>query len=152
LETQSYIISTSSRATEDEAFAASSILAGVLKLTFSYLLSLKYGLFGIAMGTTVANLCTNHWYMVYRGLRRLKFSLREYVKTILAPCLLTFPILLGCLIGLEKLVHNDSPLIQTVSAGLCAAILFVVGAWCLVLEPGQRLRVGRKLGFVRAQA
>ena len=152
LETQSYIISTSSRATEDEAFAASSILAGVLKLTFSYLLSLKYGLFGIAMGTTLANLCTNHWYMVYRGLRRLKFSLREYVKTILLPSLLTFPVLFGCLFGLEKLVHNASPLWRTVSAGLCAAVLFVIAAWCLVLEPGQRLRVGRKLGFVRAEA
>jgi hypothetical protein len=113
-------------------------------------LSLKFGLFGIALGTTLANLCTNHWYMVYRGLRRLKFSLREYVKTVFLPCALSFPIVLGCLMGLERLVHDRSALVQTVTAALCSAVLFAIGAWYLVLEPGQRQRVGRKLGLARA--
>ncbi len=146
LETQSYIIASSSRATEDEAFAVSAMAGGGLKLALSWLFARKFGLVGIAMGTVVALLLTNHWYMVYRGLRRLKISLREYVKTILLPCGLTFPVILGVLWSIHSLCHGKPPIIQIASVSLTALILFGGAVWLLVLEPGQRERVGRSMG------
>jgi O-antigen/teichoic acid export membrane protein len=146
LETQSYIIATASRATEDEAFAFSAVAGGVLKLTLSWLFARQFGLLGIAMGTVVGLLLTNHWYMVYRGLRRLKISLREYVKTILLPCGLVFPVMLGGLWGVRSLCHETAPIVQLASVSLTALLMFGGAVWLLVLEPGQRARVGRALG------
>ena len=77
LEAHCFIITTSSRATEDEAFAAWAVGAGLLKLGLSYVLGLRFGLLGIAVSTLAAQLVTNHWFMVFRGMRRLRLSLRE---------------------------------------------------------------------------
>ena len=143
LEAQSYLIATASRATEDEAFAFSALAAGVLKLVLSWLFAMRFGIFGIVMGTVVALMLTNHWYMVYRGLRRLKISLREYFKTVILPCTLVFPVLLGILWGVRSLCHGATPVVQLVSVSLAALLLFGGAVWHLVLEPGQRLRLRR---------
>ena len=143
LETQSYIIATASRATEDEAFAFSAVAGGILKLTFSWVFAKQFGLLGIAMGTVVALLLTNHWYMVYRGLRRLQISLREYVRTILLPCALVFPLMLGLLWGVRSLCRETAASVQLASVAFTALLLFAGAVWLLVLESGQRARVGR---------
>src|SRR4030095_12891502 len=65
LEAHSYIISTSSRATDDEAFGVSSLAAGILKIGLALVLVRLYGLLGIAVATLLALALTNHWYMVF---------------------------------------------------------------------------------------
>ena len=67
MEVQSYIIASSSRATEDEAFAISAVTGGLAKLGMSWLLAHWLGLFGIALGTVIGLLFTNQWYMTLRG-------------------------------------------------------------------------------------
>jgi len=147
LDTQSQIIASASRATEDEAFAVSAVTGGCLKLLLSWWLATKFGLLGIALGTTIALLLTNHWYMVYRGLGRLRISVREYAREILLPCLLTFPLMLGTLAGFRRLLSQWPAIIQLAAVSSLALALFALAAWRLVLEPSQRLRVGRSFGF-----
>jgi len=84
-EAHSYIISTSSRATNDEAFGISSLIAGLLKILLATLFIRTSGLFGIALATMLALLLTNHWYMVFRGLKRLQLPFSAYAKEVLVP-------------------------------------------------------------------
>ena len=124
LDVQSYVVSASSRATEDEAFVVSSLAGGVLKLVLSYLLARELGLLGIVLGTVIALAATNHWYMVYRGLRRLKMSLREYAATVLVPCGLLFPAFLVLLFLVRVATSGLHALPQFSLLVATAAILF----------------------------
>ena len=144
---QSFIIATASRATEDEVFAVSTVTGGILKLVLSISLVSRFGLLGVALGTAVALLLTNHWYMVYRGLRRLRFSYRDYTIRILLPFLLLFPAMLFVLFGVRELADGLSPLVQIQCVLGAALLLFGGAAWWLVLEPSQRVRFLSVIGF-----
>jgi O-antigen/teichoic acid export membrane protein len=148
LETHSYIIVASSRATEDEAFAFSMPLAGLLKLGLSWLLMQRYGLLGIAAGTLIAQLLTNNWFMVYRGLRRLRMSLREHLKGVLIPVAVVFVLVLACNFALLRLLPTTSPVIQTITAGALTGVLLAVSCWTLVLAKSERARLLSFVGLV----
>ena len=96
-----------------------------MKLLLSWWLATKFGLLGIALGTTIGLLLTNHWYMVYRGLGRLRISVREYSREILFPCLLTFPLLLGILAGFRWLLSQWPAVIQLAAVSQKRAKLFL---------------------------
>ncbi len=147
LEAQCFIIATSSRATEDEAFALWALSAGGLKLILSYALGTRFGLVGIAMGTLLAQLMTNHWFMVWRGLRRLKLGLRDHLGKVLLPVAVAFMItFIAVALLLRPLVN--APLWLTVGAGAAVAgVVLLVFLWRLVLDHSQRYRLGRRLGF-----
>jgi O-antigen/teichoic acid export membrane protein len=141
LEAQCFIVATSSRATEDEAFTASALTAGLLKLSLSFVLGLRYGLLGIALGTLFAQLTTNHWFMVYRGLRRLRMSLRSYATQVVLPTLLAFALTLAAVAGVRTLLYSYPPwsvvlASMIISSGFLAAIL-----WTKALDPSQRARL-----------
>jgi O-antigen/teichoic acid export membrane protein len=140
LSTQSYVISLSSRATEDEAFAVCSITGGILKLLFSYIFIRFFGLVGLACGTALAMLLTNQWYMVYRGLKRLAFPFPEYFKMLL-PFALLFPITIAALSVLAQIVHEIAPLARLVCAAAASGLVFALAVYFLILDRAQALRV-----------
>jgi O-antigen/teichoic acid export membrane protein len=144
LEAQSFVISTSSRATEHEVFAHWALGAGVLKIVLSYAFGVRFGLLGIALGTLVAQLATNHWYMVWHGLHRLSLSVRDHVTTVLIP---VFCLFIGCHImvsGVYSLLAQWSSAVG-VLGGISASAFVLVGAcWLWVLNESQRRRlIGR---------
>lgn len=67
-------------------FYKTALIAGILNLFFSVLLSFKYGLFGIALGTLLSQLITNNWYAPFISFRLFHISYKEYTQ-------LFFPIL-----------------------------------------------------------
>jgi O-antigen/teichoic acid export membrane protein len=85
LDAQHVIFTCASRSTEDEVFALWALGAGVLNLLLTWILLHPLGLLGIALGTLLAQICTNNWYCVYRGTQRLQLPLATYAKRILAP-------------------------------------------------------------------
>ena len=143
LEVQTYVISGFSRATEDEAFAISSVAGGVAKLALSWLLAHWLGLFGIALGTVIGLLLTNQWYMTYRGLSRLKMRWREYARTVFLLCGTYFVLLMLVLFGVHSAVRDFSPAVQLASVASAGSFLFCLGVWFLVLDAAQRARVLR---------
>ncbi|MEI6703731.1 MAG: hypothetical protein WCL71_09395 [Deltaproteobacteria bacterium] len=59
-------------------FMWSTLLAGVITLILCLVLGQWFGLLGIAMASLVAGLCTNYWFVPFRGLRllsSLKYSI-----------------------------------------------------------------------------
>jgi O-antigen/teichoic acid export membrane protein len=151
LETQHSAIASLSRATEDEAFVFWALTAGVLNLALTWWLIQSFGLVGVALGTFFAQMLTNNWYAVYRGLWRLRFPLSQYLRKILLPVALTFILaLLSSMAGKEILSAQASNLtflgVGILTTGLvCAAML-----WMLVLDETERRKLILKLsGTVR---
>jgi O-antigen/teichoic acid export membrane protein len=138
LEAQCFIVTTCSRATEDEAFAPWAVAAGILKVILSILLGVRFGLIGIALGTLIAQLATNYWFMVYRGLRRLRMSLRQHVKQVLVPVAILFVVTTGLVWLAKALLSNYSALIIVGTGCLVSGALLVMALWVMVLEATQR--------------
>jgi O-antigen/teichoic acid export membrane protein len=141
LETQSGIITLGSRATEDEAFAPWALGAGVLKLILAAFLGVHFGLLGIASSTLFAQLATNDWYMVFRGLKRLQISFENHVVNVIFPVAglfvaVTFAVWLPTS---ENLFATEWEAVLAGSA--IAGILLAAFMWFFVLEPGHRHRV-----------
>ncbi len=142
LEVQSYTIVTAARATGAESYAVSYLCAGIIKIVLSWLLASYWGLFGVALGTLVALLLTNHWFVPFHGLRKLGFRRRELITKVLFPCLLWIglPVILvsACL---HETIRQPNPL-STILVGisLISGIL-IPASWYLVLESGQRRRL-----------
>ena len=135
------IVSESSRATEDEAFALCSAVAGILKLGFAYLLGMRYGLIGIAGSTLIAQLCTNHWYMVARGLYRLQIPLRLHLWMVLLPVAAMFSLTLLATRLLVMLRPFTSGWVSIIAVSAVGSLFLAAFLWFFVLEPQQRQRL-----------
>ncbi|MES2467251.1 MAG: oligosaccharide flippase family protein [Verrucomicrobiota bacterium] len=138
---QSYIVSTCSRATEDEAFAVCSVIGGVLKIGFAWLLGHHYGLVGIAASTLIAQWLTNHWYMIHRGFHRLEIRYTTYMFKVVVP----LSILFLCVYAVTDLLVRAPAFgsgIPALTAASGTAGLFLLGyCWIVVLDTSERNRL-----------
>lgn len=141
LETQAYIIGTSSRATGDEAFAWSSLLGGVLKLALSIVLVREWGLLGVALGTVLALIATNHWYVPWRGLRRMEYSRRRFLTHTLLPVLIWSGSTALLLSILRHFLADAAAFPRLASLAALGAFSLAAALWTLVLDPPQRRRL-----------
>jgi O-antigen/teichoic acid export membrane protein len=138
LEAHSFIIATSSRATEDEAFAAWAVAAAVLKVTFSLVLCSHFGLIGIALGTLVAEMFTNNWYMSYRGLRRLRVSLREHLQYVLVPVFALFVLTFGLVRALATALAAEADWRIVVAGIIGSGCVLAAAIWLFVFGRSER--------------
>lgn len=135
---QSFIVSTCSRATEDEAFALCSVLGGILKIVFAILLAQKFGLIGIAASTLAAQWLTNHWYMVHRGIKRLGIGYGAHLRKVVAPITMLFLAVSGaCWLVLSvPLFSNGIPSLLVASA--VSGLLLLAYCWVGILDTTER--------------
>jgi O-antigen/teichoic acid export membrane protein len=145
LEAQCYILATASRATEDEVFALWALTAGGLKLLLSWILGLRFGLLGIALGTLIAQLCTNHWFMVYRGLQRLQIGLSIHSKLVLVPVTILFLLCLGASLGVARLASQLPGWVTVGASSAMAGAFWLAAVWGFVLDGPQRIQLRTRL-------
>ncbi len=141
LEQQTYIISTGCRATEDEAFAETMMAGGLLKLFFAYILISRLGLPGLAVATVIAQSLTAHWYVLYRGLRRLKMSAGRYIHSVLMPCMFVFAVAFGLSYSIVTTTAHGNDWLRVVAACATSGAVLVTACWLLVLDGNHRARV-----------
>jgi len=141
LDTQSIIIASTSRSTGDEPFAFSSLVGGSIKLVLSVVLTREIGLIGVALGTVIALLMTNHWYMPYRGLRRLSYPRWRFIRHIVAPSCLTLVAMVIAASVTRHLAPFSSPLLIVFSVTAATVGVSAIAFWLLVLEPQHRCRL-----------
>lgn len=125
LDAQSTILSNASRATEDEAFAVSTMTSAFIKATLSVLLIKSYGVVGVAAASLVAQLTTNHWYMVYRALKRLEISFQLLATHVIAPTIVAF-VASYAANRLVKALLSDQTAAVAVIAGILVTALGVL--------------------------
>jgi len=147
LETQATIISTCSRATEDEAFAPWAIAAGTLKIILSLALGIRFGLTGIALGTLLALALTNHWFMTYRGLRRLRMSVWRHGSRVLFPVSLVFAATCASVWLVEQPLREAPAWTGVLAGGTVAGLILAAALWILTLDKSERARALVYLSF-----
>lgn len=149
LEAHCLVITIGSRATEDEAFAFWALGAGVLKLGLSWVLGARYGLIGIAASALLTQFFTYHWYMVYRGLKRLRISLESHIVNVLVPVTGLFVVVIAAdWILLSRDLFPTA--LSAVLAGAAVSGIILAGfTWFFVLEPDHRRRVSIWCQFAR---
>ncbi|MEI6078320.1 MAG: polysaccharide biosynthesis C-terminal domain-containing protein [Verrucomicrobiota bacterium] len=145
LDVQAYVISTTSRATEDEAFAWSGLAAGLIKMGLSWYMMLHFGLLGLAVSSLLAMGLTNHWYMVYRGLNRLEISLADYFKKVIVVLLVVLGAMFGLIYALHLLLADWTGLFPLALAAVVAATVFAGLLWVWVFNESERASLRRRL-------
>lgn len=145
LEMQNYIISSTSRATGDEAFAIASLGAGFIKIAISLYLLQHLGLLGVALGTTVALILTNHWYIPWRGLQRLAYSKRAYAMKVTLPCFTFFCLLAGLLGAASHWTKSSSSVVHLSVVILIAGVSLASSVWLMVLDSSERSQLTNRI-------
>lgn len=145
LEAQSYIVSCAARATGDEAFAWSYLLAGGLKLGLSIVLARQYGLIGVALGTVIALLLTNHWYVPWRGMRSIRYSRWLLIGRTVVPCAVWFAALAVVLKLCQVEMAAFGSLFKLTTTITITAIAFLAALPWLVLDSAQRNQLWGRL-------
>lgn len=148
--THEVILASFSRATEDEAFAVVAVTSGVLNLVFTFFLIQWLGLWGVALGTLLAQLLTGNWYVTYRALNRLKMSKREHFMQVVFPTLVIFLLALG-LGGLMvwAFARFESRLITVTAAAIATGTVMLVATWIRGLSGAQRKSIMDRVGVHR---
>jgi O-antigen/teichoic acid export membrane protein len=145
LEQQAYVIGTACRATGDEAFYLSTLIAGVLKIALSFALGSSLGLMGLAAATLVAQASTNHWYMVFRGLSRLRISAREYIGDVILPALAVLALSWIACRFCTSLAAGTRETAQVLAAVLLGGIVLANAGWWWGLTGPERTGLLRML-------
>jgi peptidoglycan biosynthesis protein MviN/MurJ (putative lipid II flippase) len=114
--------------------------AGILKIILSLALGVRFGLTGIAVGTLLALALTNHWFMAYRGLRRLRMSLWEHGCRVLLPVSLVFAGTGASVWLLEQLLRDAPAWIGVLAGGAVAGLILATALWMLALDKSERAR------------
>jgi O-antigen/teichoic acid export membrane protein len=141
LEHHANVFASCGRATDDEAYGLTSVLAGILKLALAVALTTRFGLVGLAMSTLIAQAATNDWFMVYRSLKRLRIRFREHVRDVLIPCFLAFLTALGLGLAMQNALRGQRPVIRIATVATITGILLCGSLWRLALSRIQRDRI-----------
>jgi len=145
LDNQSVAISVAARATGEENYAASSLIAGLLKIVLSVMLAKQFGLIGVALGTLMALGLTNHWYVPWRGLTRLSYSRLGFVADVVMPSLGVGLLCAVTLAALIAVVGKPSHWLELGITFSWVGMFFVAGIWTLVLEPQQKAKLALRV-------
>ena len=142
------------RATGFEKFALSSLIAGILNLTLTWILIQSLGLWGVSLATLISLMLTDNWYILFIGLRKLKIKYQTYFKTVLSKVVLLGLICMAVNISVKKLftaffvdiVFYDFSLI-----GLGVVVnLMMLGiiAW-FTISSEDKLKIYKKVPFLK---
>ena len=116
-----------------------------MNILLSVLLARRFGLLGVVLGTMLAQIATNHWYVPWYTMRLFGINAKQHMRRVLLPALYLLIALLlvnGCV---RVLTRNVSNLLSVESALVCT---LVAGGFCfgtLVLSSEERLAFLRKL-------
>lgn len=127
LEVHHVALATATMATGRIAFMWIALGAGVLNILLSLLLVQRLGLWGVALGTMIAQMLTNNWYAPYLTLKHFAVSFRVYLSKVVLPVMALF---LSCLIfdaGIKALLDRAGValLVALLASGMIAGSLLI---------------------------
>jgi O-antigen/teichoic acid export membrane protein len=146
LEHHASVFSTCGRATDDEAYALSSIGTGLLKISLAWFLTARFGLIGLACSTLLAQAALNDWFMVFRSARRLGVSFAGHFREVLVPLAALFVAAFGCGSLIIRSTPGRTLAVQVLLVAAAAILLLAGSLWRLALAPCHRHWVLRRLG------
>jgi O-antigen/teichoic acid export membrane protein len=95
LEVHHVSMATATMATGRIAFMWAALLAGLLNILISLVLARYLGLWGVALGTMIAQILTNNWYAPYLTLKHFGVPLSMYLRKVVFPVIVLILLCLG---------------------------------------------------------
>ena len=139
LEAHHVAMATATMATGKIVFVAPALLAGIVNVGLSVVLAHRLGVTGVALGTLLAQLATNNWYVPFYVLRQFQIPFRRHVSTVILP----IAVLLAAALATGTAVRLAAASLSDLSAlVLGTASILVVGGtvvFSVVLVPADRV-------------
>jgi O-antigen/teichoic acid export membrane protein len=142
LEAHHVTLATATMACGEIPFFAPALIAGFLNLAFSFPLAHRFGLVGVALGTLLAQITTNNWFIPFYSLRHLHIRFQDYCLRVLIPCIALIAFFIGCSFLAAEATHSRSRLMQIGTGFLLngGILLGIAIAWRWFMGRGPRTR------------
>jgi O-antigen/teichoic acid export membrane protein len=123
------------------------IVESLINLAFSILLVRKYGIFGVAAGTTIANILVRGWFYPRSVLKDLGVPGEKYLREAVLP---SIPPIVAFLAGSLTYTHffsipNYASWFLAVGAGLLPFLIFL---WFFALDLPERKLIRHRVGVI----
>lgn len=138
LETHHVAMATATMATGHVVFARPALLAGILNLAISFVLAQHMGLWGVALGTLIAQVLTNNWYAPYVTLKYFGIPFASHFRTVLAPIVGLLAILMCTNYLLKYALDGIQTLVAITGSLLVSGMIWVVMLYVLMLSAEER--------------
>lgn len=145
LETQHMVFASSSRATNYEGFAFVGIISALINLILTFILVQYYGLIGVALGTMVAQMSTNNWFVVYASIRRLHIPFKQYLGWAMLLVLICTTTLAASFLTRSIAQARLSELNYVFLQIAVNSVLYVLIVCFLVLSKDERSAIARRI-------
>lgn len=129
LEAHHLAMATATMATGKMAFIWPALIAGVINIVFSIFLARRFGVLGVALGTLLAQMLTNNWYVPYYALRQFRVPFAQHLRRVILPTLLVLAVTLAVGWIARVATRNLSDITSllagcTVAAGIGGSLFF----------------------------
>ena len=138
LEVHHVILASATMATGKIVFAPMALLAGILNIVFSVLFVNYLGLWGVALGTMVAQILTNNWYAPYVTLKLFKIKFGDYFLKVFMPVLVVLAMSLLANTLLRQYVQLVNGLSTLIISAFISFLISAVFASVLLLTASER--------------
>ena len=145
LEAHHVAMATATVATGNMAFTKPALMAGLLNLVISIILAQYLGLWGVALGTLIAQMLTNNWYAPYVTLKHFGMPFSTYLKSVLMPTAVLLVVLLATNFLLKQILVYYTNLIMLSSALIFSVLIAASVSYLLVLTNSERQAIQKQL-------
>jgi len=146
LEVHHNILGSATMATGRVIFHWVALGAGLLNIVLTLVLVRHLGLLGVALGTLLAQILTNNWFVSMVSLRHFKIDVSAYLTKIIIPLCVVFILMLTINHGISRIIENFNGVFGFVTA---CAISFPFGALLvgsLILNRSEREEIVSFIG------
>lgn len=145
LEAHHLAMATATMATGRIVFVVPALLAGVVNIGLSIFLAHRLGVVGVALGTLLAQIVTNNWYVPFYVLRQFHTPWREHFAGVVVPILFLLVTTLSAGTAARQWTTHFSDFGALVLGCLCIFVAGGVVVYTIVLRPSDRAFLLAKL-------
>jgi O-antigen/teichoic acid export membrane protein len=141
-------MATATMATGRIVFVWPALIAGVLNIGLSIYLARHLGVLGVALGTLVAQVCTNNWYVPFYSMRQFRISFRHHMRAVVLPVLLFLASMIG-VAALMRYATANLPMLPGVLLGCLVIFLVSVAVFSVgILSSTERQAISSRIRSV----
>lgn len=145
LEAHHQAMAASTMAAGHIVFLVPALLAGVLNIGISIALAHRLGLIGVVLGTLMAQVVTNNWYVPYYTMRLFRISIAEHARTVILPVMCLIAIMLSTGVLVRLLTAGLSNLFSSSVGCLAIAIAGAISFGVLMINSQEQAALLLKL-------
>jgi O-antigen/teichoic acid export membrane protein len=129
-------------------FLRPALLAGIINIAVSIVLARHYGLIGVVLGTMIAQVTTNNWYVPWYTMRLFHMSFARHLRYVVLP-VIGLAVVMISIEAISRYLTRDLSNICSLMVAVFTTI--VAGAFCfpaMVMKKSERNALKQKLSGI----